>query len=57
MVTLDEAFEDWLDEMMTGNQTRREFAKDKDIKLFDLEWAFMTGWIRGQRQLKEEFKK
>jgi len=58
MVTIDEAFEDWLDEhpcsMIT---TRRDHAHILGINLLDLKWAFSAGWLHGRHHLLEEFKK
>jgi len=56
MVTMDEAFVDWLDGLMPGDQTRREFVKEAGIERSDLKWAFSAGWRLGQRQAFEEQK-
>jgi len=56
MKTLDEAFQDWLDEPMCEGvyaETRRIFAKKTKANFADLEWAFASGYTRGQQSMME----
>jgi hypothetical protein len=55
-VTIDEAFEEWLDGPIDGQESRRQFAERLDMSLADLRWAFGAGWIRGQEQAAEELQ-
>jgi len=49
MVTLDEAFDAWLDEHPYSMVTsRREWAHINGIGLGDLKWAFAAGWTSGR---------
>lgn len=52
----DKAFEDWLDELMFSDESRRQFAESRGISLDDLRWAFGSGWFRGQEQAVKELK-
>ena len=52
----DKAFEDWLDELMVGYESRRQFAENRGVSLDDLRWAFGGGWIRGQRQAVKDLQ-
>jgi hypothetical protein len=52
----DKAFEDWLDELMFSDESRRQFAESRGISLDDLRWAFGSGWVLGQRQAVEELQ-
>jgi hypothetical protein len=52
----DKAFEDWLDETMVGNESRRQFAENRGVSLDDLRWAFGGGWIRGQQQAVKDLQ-
>jgi len=56
MKSSQEAFEDWLDEPMVGARadTRRMFAKKIKANLADLEWAFASGYTRGQQSMMEK---
>ena len=54
-MTLDEAFEQWLNEPWT-NQTRLEFAKRHGMEVEDMRWAFASGWVLGQQQAVEELQ-
>jgi hypothetical protein len=53
---IDKAFEDWLDEPMDGQESRRQFAESLDMRLADLRWAFGGGWVRGQQQSIKELQ-
>lgn len=55
-MTVDEAFEEWLDEPMDGPESRRQFAESLDMRLADLRWAFVGGWLMGQRQAVEDLQ-
>lgn len=58
MVTLDEAFDAWLEEKPYSMVTsRREWAHINGVSLSDLKWAFSAGWLQGRCHLLEEFKK
>jgi hypothetical protein len=56
VIGIDKAFEDWLDEPMGGQESRRQFAESLDMTLADLHWAFGGGWIRGQEQVVKELQ-
>lgn len=47
------AFEEWLDEKMSGGESRREFAQKIQSKSEDLLWAFCSGYIQGRRDERE----
>lgn len=49
---MDEVFEMWLDGWMVA-ETRREFAKRTGANLDDLRWAFIAGYVSGQRSMME----
>lgn len=50
ILTAEEAFQKWLDELMIpSKKTRLEFAKESGTDLSDLEWAFVSGYCRGQQ--------
>jgi hypothetical protein len=53
---IDKAFEEWLDELMFSDESRRQFAESRGISLDDLRWAFGSGWYRGQEQAVKELK-
>ena len=53
---IDKAFEEWLDERMVGEESRRTFAVKRGVSLDDLRWAFGSGWFRGQEQAVKELK-
>ena len=53
-MTLDEAFEQWLNEPWT-KQTRLELAKRHGMEVEDMRWAFASGWVLGGRQAVEDF--
>jgi len=55
MKTLEEIFQEWLDEPMLGvyAATRLEFAKKSGVKVSDLRWAFCMGYCRGQDSMSE----
>lgn len=59
-MTLDEAFEKWLDEPLEGSsyisKNRREFVEKHNRNLDDLYWAFGSGWFRGQQQAVKELQ-
>lgn len=51
MKTVDEAFQQWLDEPMLSGmyaETRGVFAKKTGTRVSDLKWAFIMGYCRGQ---------
>jgi len=52
----DKAFEDWLDELMFSDESRRQFAESRGISLDDLRWAFGGGWFRGQEQAVKDLQ-
>lgn len=52
-VTIDEAFEEWLDGWMVA-ETRREFAKKTGANFDDLRWAFIAGYTKGQDSMMEK---
>lgn len=54
MVTLDEAFDAWLDEKPYSVITsRRDHAHILGINLLDLKWAFTAGWNKASLQVVE----
>jgi hypothetical protein len=54
MSNADEAYQDWLDEVMTlGFETRRQFAMKANVNFNDLNWAFVMGYTRGQQSMVE----
>lgn len=58
MVTIEEAFDAWLEEKPYSMVTsRREWAHINGVSLSDLKWAFSAGWLQGRYHLLEEFKK
>ena len=52
------AFEVWLEgkPWQANGRTRREFAKDNNIELSDLCWAFCSGYMQGRQDKREENK-
>jgi hypothetical protein len=52
----DKAFEDWLDELMFSDESRRQFAESRGISLDDLRWAFGSGWVLGQQQAAKDLQ-
>jgi hypothetical protein len=50
MVTVDEAFEEWLSEPFANQKTREEQAIEEGTAIFNLRWAFSAGYVIGQQQ-------
>jgi hypothetical protein len=53
---IDKGFQEWLDEHMVGNESRRQFAENRGVRLDDLRWAFGSGWFRGQQQAVKDLQ-
>lgn len=54
-ITVDEAFQQWLDEPMLSGmyaETRGTFAKKTGTRVADLKWAFIMGYCRGKDSMK-----
>lgn len=57
MKTANEAYQEWLDEPMCAGvyaETRQVFAKKIEANFKDLEWAFISGYVRGQQSMMEK---
>ena len=50
-MTIDEAFEDWLDGPSPTRDPRRNWCKEEDMG--KLKWAFTFGWLLGQEDLEK----
>lgn len=50
-MTIDEAFEDWLDGPSPTKDPRRNWCKQEDM--VKLKWAFTFGWLLGQEDLEK----
>lgn len=54
MVTIEEAFDTWLEEKPYSMVTsRREWAHINGVSLSDLKWAFTAGWNKASLQVVE----
>jgi len=51
-MTLDEAFNDWLDGPSPTKEPRRVWQEESDLG--KLKWAFTFGWLLGQEQLMKQ---
>lgn len=51
-MTLDEAFEDWLDGPSPTKEPRRNWHDASELG--KLKWAFTFGWLLGQEQLTKQ---
>lgn len=53
-MSIDEAFEDWLDGPSPTKDPRRNWVSPDELG--KLKWAFTFGWLLGQEQLEKELK-
>jgi hypothetical protein len=53
-VSIDEAFEDWLDGPSPTKDPRRDWVSPDELG--KLKWAFTFGWLLGQGQLEKGLK-
>lgn len=53
-MTIEEAFEEWLDGPSPAKDPRRDWVNPDDLG--KLKWAFTFGWLLGQEQLEKELK-
>lgn len=53
-MTIDEAFEEWLDGPSPTKDPRRNWFGPEDTH--KLKWAFAFGWLLGQEELEKVIK-